>query len=107
MATSGPMRLGELLVKDGLVSAAAVDEALESQVVHGGRLGTNLVELGLLEEKELARCLGKLHGLPFASGEMSPDPRAMESLPVGFCDDHDVVPMRMDPTRISVPIINP
>lgn len=101
------MRLGELLVQEKLVSKEAVGEALESQVVHGGRLGTNLVELGLLDEKELARCLGKLHGLPSASGDMNPDPRAVESLPPSFCDDKDVVPMRVDQTRISVAIINP
>lgn len=101
------MRLGELLIQEKLVTKEAVDEALESQVVHGGRLGTNLVELGLLDEKELARVLGKQHGVPFASGEMNPDPRALESLPQAFCDDKDVVPMRIDQTRISVAIINP
>lgn len=101
------MRLGELLVQEKLVSADGIQEALEAQVVHGGRLGTNLVELGLLQEADLARMLGKLANLPHASGEMTPDPRALELLDPDFCDAKDVLPMRADQTRLSVACINP
>lgn len=107
MATSGPMRLGELLVKDGLVSAAAVEEALESQVVHGGRLGTNLVELGLLSEPDLAKALGKLHNCAYASGEMVPDPKAVALVHPNEADDKEFLPMRADATRLSVAVVNP
>ncbi|MFL5322510.1 MAG: hypothetical protein ACJ790_22815 [Myxococcaceae bacterium] len=101
------MRLGELLIQENLVTREGVQEALEAQVVHGGRLGTNLVELGLVQETDLARILGKLHGVPHASGEMNPDPRAMELLAKDFCDDKDVLPMRVDATRLSLACINP
>ena len=107
MATSEPMRLGELLVKDGLVSAAAVEEALESQVVHGGRLGTNLVELGLLSEQDLAKSLGKLHNCAYASGEMVPDPKAVGLVNLNEADDKEYLPMRSDATRLSVAVVNP
>lgn len=107
MATSEPMRLGELLVKDGLVSAAAVEEALESQVVHGGRLGTNLVELGLLSEPDLAKALGKLHNCAHASGEMVPDPKAVGLVNLNEADDKEYLPMRSDATRLSVAVVNP
>lgn len=101
------MRLGELLLKEKLVTREGLDEALESQVVNGGRLGTNLCELGLIQEKDLARLLGTLHNCAFASGEMQPDPRAIELLDGQFLDDKDMLPMRVDPTRISVAVINP
>ncbi|GMU10288.1 hypothetical protein [Corallococcus caeni] len=101
------MRLGELLVKDGLVSAAAVEEALESQVVHGGRLGTNLVELGLLSEPDLAKALGKLHNCAYASGEMVPDPKAVALVHPNEADDKEFLPMRADATRLSVAVVNP
>ena len=70
-------RLGDMLVEEKLCSAAQIEEGLETQVVHGGRLGTNLVELGFLPEKELGRMLGKQYGVAYASGEMQPDPAAM------------------------------
>ncbi len=101
------MRLGELLLAEKLVSQEALSEALEEKVVHGGRVGTNLVELGLLAEADLARLLGKLHGVAFASGEMNPDPAAMAMVPPAFCDDRDVMPMRADALRISVAVIDP
>ncbi|RKH34640.1 general secretion pathway protein GspE [Corallococcus praedator] len=101
------MRLGELLVKDGLVSAAALEEALESQVVHGGRLGTNLVELGLLSEPDLAKALGKLHNCAYASGEMVPDPKAVALVNPNEADDKEYLPMRSDATRLSVAVVNP
>ncbi|NOK18013.1 general secretion pathway protein GspE [Corallococcus carmarthensis] len=101
------MRLGELLVKDGLVSAAALEEALESQVVHGGRLGTNLVELGLLSEQDLAKTLGRLHNCAYASGEMVPDPKAVALVNPNEADDKEFLPMRSDATRLSVAVVNP
>src|SRR5437762_3243363 len=81
--------------------------ALEETVLQGGRLGTNLLELGFLQEKDLARCLGKLHSCAFASGEMTPDPHALEQIDLQFADDKDVIPMRVDSTRISVAVIDP
>ncbi|WP_223645613.1 general secretion pathway protein GspE [Corallococcus sp. EGB] len=101
------MRLGEMLVKDGLVSAAGLEEALESQVVHGGRLGTNLVELGLLSEQDLAKALGRLHNCAYASGEMVPDPKAVALVNLNEADDKEFLPMRADATRLSVAVVNP
>jgi len=101
------MRLGEILKDEGLVTAAGVEQALEHQVVHGGRLGTNLVELGLLSEKDLARILGHQHRVSFASGEMRPDAKALALLPPEFADEKDVLPMRVDSTRLSLAVIDP
>jgi hypothetical protein len=101
------MRLGELLLQENIVTPEALEEALESQVVHGGRLGTNLVELGLLSEQELARLLGKQHNVASASGEMVPDPRALELVDINEADEKDYLPMRVDATRMSVAVINP
>ncbi|GEL68364.1 general secretion pathway protein GspE [Myxococcus virescens] len=101
------MRLGEQLLKDGLVTAEGLEEALEAQVVHGGRLGTNLVELGLLSEVDLAKSLGKVHNSAFASGEMVPDPKAMELVSSNHADDKEYLPMRVDATRLSIAVVNP
>ncbi len=101
------MRLGELLLSEKLITPEGLEEALESQVVHGGRLGTNLVELGMLGEKDLARVLGKQLNCAFASGEMVPDPKALELVEADYADQMDVLPMRVDATRLSVAVINP
>lgn len=101
------MRLGELLLQENLINPGALEEALEAQVVHGGRLGTNLLELGLVAEKDLARVLGKQHGAAAASGEMVPDPQALALVDLTEADEKDFLPMRVDATRMSVAVINP
>lgn len=100
------MRLGDWLVREGLVAPEGVQEALESQVVHGGRLGTNLVELGLLSEEALARALGALLRCSYAAGEMKPDPAALALFEPGLLDDKDVIPMRLEPTRLLLAVVD-
>jgi hypothetical protein len=96
-----------MLLQERLITPAQLEEALEAQVIHGGRLGTNLVELGFLPEKDLARMLGKQHNVPFASGEMIPDPVALAVADPNFLDDNDLLPMRIEPTRLTVAVIDP
>ena len=57
-------RLGELLVAAGLLTPEQVEQALRAQVLWGGRLGTNLVELHYLELDPLSKVLGRQHHLP-------------------------------------------
>src|SRR6185312_2940311 len=47
------MKLGEILVAQGLVSRADVDAALERQKTDGGRLGSILVAMGVLTVSQL------------------------------------------------------
>jgi hypothetical protein len=100
-------RLGKLLLEEKLITPTQLEEALETQVVYGGRLGTNLVELGFVKEIDLARVLGRQHNVPFASGEMVPDPSAVSVADAAFYDDKDVMPMRVDATRLTVAIMHP
>ena len=53
-----------MLIDDGLLEKEQVAEALRAQVMWGGRLGTNLVELGYISLDKLTKALGRLHGLP-------------------------------------------
>lgn len=100
-------RLGSLLLEEKLLTQAQLEEGLEAQVVYGGRLGTNLVELGFVKEPDLARVLGRQHNIPFASGEMVPDPAAVAVADVDFYDDKDVIPMRVDATKLTVAVMHP
>lgn len=100
-------RLGNLLLEEKLLSQPQLEEGLENQVVYGGRLGTNLVELGFVKEADLARVLGRQHNLPFSAGEMVPDPAAVGLADAAFYDDKDVMPMRVDATKLTVAIMHP
>jgi hypothetical protein len=64
------MRLGEMLVRDGRLTDAQLEKALFSQARDGGRLGTVLVELGLVDLEALTVYLGLELGIPIATGAM-------------------------------------
>ena len=58
------MRIGELLVGTGDVAPEHVQLALSRQIIHGGRLGSNLVELGAISMEQLAHGLSRQHQCP-------------------------------------------
>jgi hypothetical protein len=61
--------LGRLLVSQGVLSQAALDEALERQREDGRPLGQILIELGAISPQNLARALTAQHGVD-ASGSL-------------------------------------
>ena len=59
----GVLRLGELLLEDGLVTRDQLEKALSLQKSRGGLLGAALVELGYLTETVLAAALARRYGI--------------------------------------------
>jgi hypothetical protein len=43
------MKLGEILIRDGVLTKRQLDIALKAQLLVGGHLGTNLIELGYVD----------------------------------------------------------
>lgn len=88
----------------GLLSTEQVDEALRAQVMWGGRLGTNLVELGLLELDDLARALGRQHALPAAlAGHFQNADRSVQMLMAAdVAESLACVPLLRAGTRIVI-----
>jgi hypothetical protein len=88
-------RLGELLVAAGLVTADQVEQALRAQVVWGGRLGTNLVELGHLALDDLAKTLGRQQRIPAALTRHFDriERELQQQLAPALAERHGVVPL--------------
>lgn len=61
------VRLGELLVRAGLISGAQLEEALAEQRKNGRRLGSLLVELGLVSETQVTQILSQQLSVPWVS----------------------------------------
>jgi hypothetical protein len=62
------MKLGEMLVRDGRITNAQLDSAMEHQAKDGGRLGSIFVELGMIDAETLTVYLGIELGMPIATG---------------------------------------
>jgi hypothetical protein len=102
-----PLRLGELLVQEGVSTPDAVRDALKNQVIFGGRLGTNLLELHAVTEESLARALGRQHALPALFGAMRLDPKATALLTPEIADRYDAVPYALADRRLALLVVDP
>ncbi len=89
------LRLGELLVAANVLEADKVEQALRAQVVWGGRLGTNLIELGFIDLDALSRALGQQHGLPAALARHfeRANPELQAVLPAELAERYSCVPL--------------
>lgn len=67
----GYLKLGEILLKDGVITASQLEDAINAQKLEGGRLGEVLVKLGMAKEEQIAAALDKQLKLPyFSSGTL-------------------------------------
>lgn len=107
------MKLGTLLLRNAAIGLSQLEGALRNQVLYGGRLGTNLVELGFIDLEMLSGYLAELSGFPLATPTMldAADPELLDrigtdeahrlrSIPLAYHGDaKDTVAVAMvDPT---------
>ena len=105
------LRLGELLIQEGLLTPSQLEQALTAQHVFGGRLGTNLVEQGFVSEEDLARVLSRQLGIRMVRPhEVSAiDGRVLALIPADVARKYQVVPFGHDVAkdRVSVAVADP
>lgn len=63
-------KLGEILVRENLITAQQLREALEYQRQSGGRLGSNLVKLGFISDDVITAVLSRQYGVPSINLEL-------------------------------------
>ena len=86
------MRIGEMLVAEGRLSAKQVERARQVQRNFGGRLGTSLLELGLVDEETLLATLGRQRSTRVVSAtELAKAPAAVVRLiPAKLADEPEI-----------------
>src|ERR1041384_4536191 len=98
------MKLGTLLLRNAAIGLSQLEGALRNQVLYGGRLGTNLVELGFLDLEMLSTDLSELSGIPVATPSLldasdtnyvkrlgSEDAHRLRAIPLGLIDDDGAI----------------
>lgn len=97
------MKLGELLLKAGVVNELQLQTALAEQQRWGGRLGTILVRMGALTEDLLVKALCKQLNLPRADLSRIHVPASiLERINEEVCDRYGVMPLLYDPNSKSL-----
>ncbi len=103
------IKLGELLVKHHMITEGQLAEALRAQHTFGGRLGTNLVELGYLSDQALTKFLSAQLSIPaIGSGELdSISQDALAAMPRPTAEKYRVVPLSISGRKLRVATAEP
>src|SRR3972149_9364511 len=88
-------RLGELLVSNGLISPKQLEQALQEQKISGNKLGSSLIKLGFITEKNLVSFLSKHYGVPAIDlAEVQTDPEVIKMIPPDVVFKYQIVPIK-------------
>jgi type IV pilus assembly protein PilB len=87
-------RLGELLVRENLISLQQLQKAQDEQKKAGGRIGYHLTKLGFIEESELTNFLSKQYGVPSINlKEFDIDAEVVKLVPKDVAEKHQCIPV--------------
>ncbi|MFI5319169.1 MAG: type IV-A pilus assembly ATPase PilB [Myxococcota bacterium] len=87
-------RIGELLVKQNLLTTEQLRKAREEAKSHGHRLGAQITKLGYLQENQLSEFVAKQYGVPDVNlDEFDIDPAVIQLIPEEVAQKHTVVPV--------------
>ena len=107
-AAGGKRFLGEILVESGLLTRDKLDDALLKQRVSGKRLGALLIELGAVDERDLAVALGEHFGVSVIDlRRQAPDAEAIQLLPEASARSLMALPLRMTEGALEVAVADP
>ncbi len=102
------VRLGELLVSKGLITAKQLEDALQEQKISGNKLGSSLVKLGLISEKNLVSFLSRHYGVPAIDlSEAQIDPEVIKMIPPDVVFKYQVIPIKRIGSTLRVAMSDP
>jgi len=102
------MKLGEMLVKAGLINEDMLSEAIEVQKKEGTRIGSTLVKLGYVSHKELLDFLSKQFNVPsYDISDDSIDEEILKIVPAELASRYLVVPVKKKGKVLTVAMANP
>ena len=105
---TGIPRLGELLIESQLIASTQLDEALLQQSASGKRLGELLVELGAIDDFDLARVLATRLNLPLADLRQStPEDDAIALVPEAMARANVAIPVRRTDEGLQIAMAFP
>ena len=106
------IKLGEILIKEQLITPEQLEKALKNQRRKKQALGELLIENGLVTERDIAVALGKQTGVPYMSLQIELlrtqiTNEITELVPEKFCRERLALPLSKDQNLITVAIQDP
>ena len=107
-AAAGNERLGDILVREGLINRDQLNQALVEQKSSGHRLGYVLVKLGLVQELEVTKVLAKQSRMPAVDlSRFEVDPKIIKLVPADLALKKSVLPLKREGRTLTVAMADP
>ncbi|MGH9468911.1 MAG: GspE/PulE family protein, partial [Terriglobia bacterium] len=101
-------RLGELLLRENRITAQQLQQALDYQKAHGGKLGEAFVKLGILSDEQVADALASQYGVPSIKlSEYPIDSGVAKLIPMETALKHHVLPLARSGSSLTLAISDP
>jgi len=103
-------RLGELLVRNNLITKEQLTKALEEQKESGGqaRLGSILIKNDLISEPDLTSFLSKQYGVPSINlTEFEVDSAVIKAIPVEIAQKYQIIPVNRAGSTLIIAMSDP
>src|SRR5215510_5412283 len=103
-----PVRIGELLLKEKRITPEQLQQALNHQKTNGGKLGHNLVSLGLVKDEEITALLSKQYGVPSINlTQFEIDASVIKLIPADTAHKYQIVPLSRAGATLTIAITDP
>src|ERR1700719_4336306 len=101
-------RLGEILIKESLITADQLKQALDYQEQHGGRLGTCLMKMGFITDDEITEGLSRQYGVPSINLKYyEVDPAVIKLIPQDTAVRYQIVPLSRVGSTLTIAMTDP
>ncbi|HZH31515.1 MAG TPA: type IV-A pilus assembly ATPase PilB [Pyrinomonadaceae bacterium] len=101
-------KLGEILVRENILTPQQLREALDYQREHGGRLGFNLVKLGLVSDDMVTAVLSRQYGVPSVNLDLfDVEAAVIRLIPREVADKYSVLPLSRVGATLTLAMVDP
>ncbi|MCP9494582.1 MAG: type IV-A pilus assembly ATPase PilB [Pyrinomonadaceae bacterium MAG19_C2-C3] len=101
-------KLGEILVRENLLSAGQLRDALNYQRENGGRLGFNLIKLGFVSDEMITAVLSRQYGVPSVNLDLFDiDDAVIRLIPREVADKYSVLPLSRVGATLTLAMVDP
>ncbi len=101
-------RLGELLVREKLISIQELQKAREHQKASGDNLGKSLTKLGYVSDTEVTEFIANQYNVPAVDlDEYELDSEIVELIPQDVAERHKIIPISRAGTSLVLAMVDP
>ncbi|MGB2677498.1 MAG: type IV-A pilus assembly ATPase PilB [Candidatus Acidiferrum sp.] len=102
------VRLGEILLKESLITQDQLDKALEFQRSNGGKLGSCLTKMGYITDDDITGVLSRQYGVPSINLKYYEiDPNVIKLIPQDTALRYQVVPLSRVGSVLTIAMTDP